>query len=253
MWPMKRFPEMINIVIPMAGAGSRFVVAGYKDPKPFIDVMGKPMIQWVIENLATEIEHRFIFICQARHEQEYQFEAKLKTILTNFEIITINGLTQGAVETVLFATSLIDNNKPLLIANSDQYIEYNIEDFLHSISDGSKDGSILTMTSISPKWSYIDFNNALQVTEVREKEVISSEATVGIYGFAQGKDFVRAANLMIEKNLRVNGEFYVAPVYNELILEGKIVTFQNIGTDADQMNGLGTPEDLELFVQKVRG
>jgi dTDP-glucose pyrophosphorylase len=241
---------MINIVVPMAGAGSRFSVAGFKDPKPFIDVMGKPMIQWVIENLSTDIEHRFIFICQSKHQHEYGFETRLKSILSNFEIITVDGLTQGAAETVLFASDLINNNDPLLIANSDQYIEYEIEEFLSSINDENVDGSILTMTSNSPKWSYIEFNNLLHVTEVREKEVISSEATVGIYAFARGKDFVGAANLMIQKNLRVNGEFYVAPVYNELIEQGKIITFQNIGTDSNQMNGLGTPEDLELFIQK---
>jgi hypothetical protein len=106
------------------------------------------------------------------------------------------------------------------------------------------------MTSDSPKWSYIKFNDSYHVVEVREKEVISSEATVGIYAFSRGKDFVSAANLMIQKDLRVNGEFYIAPVYNELIHQGKIVTFQNIGTDSNQMNGLGTPEDLELFIQK---
>jgi dTDP-glucose pyrophosphorylase len=242
---------MINIVIPMAGAGSRFMIAGYKDPKPFIDVLGKPMIQWVIENLSTGIDHRFIFICQSKHVQEYHFESRLKTMLTNFEVISIDGITQGAAETVLLASSLINNDNPLLIANSDQYIEYNLENFMFLMNDGNSDGTILTMTSNNPKWSYIKFNDTLHVTEVREKEVISSEATVGIYAFARGKDFVRAATKMIEKELRVNGEFYVAPVYNELILEEKTITFQNIGTDAEQMNGLGTPEDLELFIQKA--
>lgn len=241
---------MINIVIPMAGAGNRFVVAGYKDPKPFINVMGKPMVQWVIENLSTHFEHRFIFICQSKHQQEYGFEKRLKNILSDFQIIAIDGLTQGAAETVLFAADLIDNDNPLLIANSDQYIEYKLEEFISSVVNKNVDGSILTMTSSSPKWSYIRFNESFHVTEVREKEVISSEATVGIYAFARGKDFVSAAKLMIQKNLRVNGEFYVAPVYNELIHQGKVITYQNIGSDTEQMNGLGTPEDLELFIQK---
>ena len=234
----------------MAGAGSRFAVAGYKDPKPFIDVMGKPMIQWVIENLSTEIDHRFIFICQSKHQLEYGFDARLKKVLSNFQIIAIDGITQGAAETVLFASALIDNDNPLLIANSDQYVEYKIEDFLSSVGDEHVDGSILTMTSNSPKWSYIRFNESFNVTEVREKEVISSEATVGIYAFARGRDFVSAAKIMVQKNLRVNGEFYVAPVYNELIQQGKVIKFRNIGTDSEQMNGLGTPEDLELFIQK---
>ncbi len=243
---------MINIVVPMAGAGSRFAAAGYTDPKPFIDVLGKPMIQWVIENLSTEIEHRFIFVCQSKHQREYDFERKLKKLHLSSEVIEIDGLTQGAAETVLFASRLIDNNTPLVIANSDQYIDYNLDKFMVSISDGNSDGSILTMTSNSPKWSYIRHNKRYQVTEVREKEVISAEATVGIYGFARGRDFVYGARSMIQKDLRVNGEFYVAPVYNELIGDGLSISFQNIGTDADQMNGLGTPEDLESFLEKMQ-
>jgi NDP-sugar pyrophosphorylase family protein len=243
---------MINIVVPMAGAGSRFALAGYKEPKPFIKIFGKPMIQWVIENLATNFEHQFIFICQEEHVVEFHFETMLKEICPNSCVVAINGLTQGAAETVLLASKMIDNHDPLVIANSDQYIEYNLEDFYESVASEDNDGSILTMTSSSPKWSYVKYGQNLYVTEVREKEVISQEATVGIYGFSRGTDFVKSARRMMEKDLRVNGEFYVAPVYNELIQEGRKIKFKNIGSDKDQMNGLGTPEDLEVFIQKAR-
>jgi NDP-sugar pyrophosphorylase family protein len=242
---------MINIVVPMAGAGSRFSSAGYKQPKPFIEIFGKPMIQWVIENLETKRDHRFIFICQEKHVSEYQFDIILKQICPNSLVVPINIWTQGAAETVLFASKMIDNDNPLVIANSDQYIEYNLEGFYESVSTGNANGSILTMNSSSPKWSYISYDEDSQVIEVREKEVISDEATVGIYGFRRGEDFVRCARRMIEKDLRVNGEFYVAPVYNELIQEGCKIRFENIGSDAKQMNGLGTPEDLQLFIQKM--
>jgi NDP-sugar pyrophosphorylase family protein len=243
---------MINIAVPMAGAGSRFAAAGYINPKPFIDVMGKPMIQWVIENLATNFEHQFIFVCQEKHVIEFHFDKILKQICPNSHVVSINGLTQGAAETVLFASKMIDSSDPLVIANSDQYIEFRLGDFYESIATGKTDGSILTMTSSSPKWSYIKYGEDLQVIEVREKEVISDQATVGIYGFSRGEDFVRCARRMIEKDLRVNGEFYVAPVYNELIQEGHKIEFKNIGSDKYQMNGLGTPEDLELFIQKIQ-
>ena len=210
------------------------------------------MIQWVVENLATNFEHQFVFICQEKHVIEFQFDKFLKKICPNSHVVPINGLTQGAAETVLFASKMIDNRDPLVIANSDQYIEYKLEDFYESVVSEDNDGSILTMTSSSPKWSYIKYGEDLQVIEVREKEVISQEATVGIYGFSRGEDYVRSARRMIEKDLRVNGEFYVAPVYNELIQEGRRIEFRNIGSDKNQMNGLGTPEDLEIFIQKAK-
>jgi NDP-sugar pyrophosphorylase family protein len=236
----------------MAGAGSRFAKAGYENPKPFIDIMGKPMIQWVIENLTTKIEHKFIFICQKEHQEKYTFEKALQDLRPGSQVIGIDGLTQGAAETVLFAANLIDNSEPLVIANSDQFVEFDLTNFFWSLNAKSSDGCILTMTSSDPKWSYLKYDANFQVTEVREKEVISSEATVGIYGFAKGADFVSGARAMIESDARVNGEFYVAPVYNELIRNGAQISFENIGSDKEQMNGLGTPEDLLLFLRKMQ-
>jgi dTDP-glucose pyrophosphorylase len=243
---------MINVVVPMAGAGSRFVSAGYTNPKPFIDVLGKPMIQWVIENLTTTLEHKFIFICQNQHREKFLFDKKLHELCPNSVIIGIDGLTQGAAETVLFATSLIDNENPLVIANSDQFVEYKVENFFQNLNSQGIDGSILTMTSHDPKWSYLKYDGDLKVTQVREKEVISNEATVGIYGFARGSDFVLGARNMIQADRRVNGEFYVAPVYNELIGYGLNISFENIGSDKGNMNGLGTPEDLLMFLRKMQ-
>lgn len=235
----------------MAGAGSRFVQAGFIDPKPLIDVFGKPMIQWVIENLKPRIEHQFIFICLKEHNRIYNLQKKLTKLAPQSKIIEIDGLSQGAAETVLFATEFIDNQEPLIIANSDQFIEFNMDEFILNFKVKYMDGLILTMTANSPKWSYIKYNEAREVTEVREKEVISNEATVGVYAFSQGQDFVRAAHKMINKKMKVNGEFYVAPVYNELIAEGKKILFENIGLDSEQMNGLGTPEDLTQFLVKM--
>jgi dTDP-glucose pyrophosphorylase len=243
---------MINIVVPMAGAGSRFAAAGYTNPKPFIDVMGKPMIQWVIENLTTDVEHQFIFVCQREHQERFCFDRTLEELCPGSLFISIDGLTQGAAETVLFASHLIDNNQPLVIANSDQFVDHKMDNFFQRLNSKTNDGSILTMASDDAKWSYIRYDNNFFVTEVQEKKVISNEATVGIYGFARGADFVKAARKMINNNSRVNGEFYVAPVYNELIREGSKITFENIGSDKEQMNGLGTPEDLMLFLRKMR-
>ena len=240
---------MLNIVVPMAGAGSRFSKAGYKDPKPLIKVDGYEMIRIVINNLMPKIPHRFIFICQSEHNNHYNLRNKLSEWTGNPSIICIDELTEGAACTVLKAADLIDNNSPLVIANSDQYIDYDINIFYDNLLKNIYDGLILTMKANDPKWSYVKMTSTgSSVAEVFEKKVISDEATVGIYGFLRGRDFVSGAKSMISKNLRVNNEFYVAPVYNEIIASGASIGIENIGLDSMGMYGLGTPEDLNFFL-----
>ena len=240
---------MLNIVIPMAGAGSRFAKAGYQDPKPLIPVFGKPMIQVVIDNLTPACQHRFIFICQRAHVQEYGLRQKLSQFAPHSELIEIEGLTEGAACTVLKAADLINSDDPLMIANSDQYVDTDINRYLAIESERHLDGLIMTMKASHPKWSFAATDATGLVTLVAEKDPISEDATVGIYNFARGADFVLAANQMIEKGLRVNGEFYVAPVYNEMIGKGAKIGIANIGDDqGNGMFGIGTPEDLQLFI-----
>lgn len=239
---------MINIIIPMAGAGSRFANAGYKDPKPLIPVHGTPMIKVVIDNLRPAKTHRFIFICQSSHVEAYGLQEKLNLWAPGCVVLQLNGLTEGAACTVLAAKEFIDNDAALMIANSDQYVDISIDNYLTEITENNLDGLIMTMTATDPKWSFVELNTERLVTRVVEKEVISDEATVGIYNFTRGKDFVRAAEAMIVKNLRVNGEFYVAPTYNQLIEEGQRVGIYNIGSDGAGMYGLGIPSDLDMFL-----
>lgn len=239
---------MLNIVVPMAGAGSRFANAGYKDPKPLISIMGEPMIKLVIRNLSPRCSHRFIFICQRAHVHSYALAEKLQTWAPNSIIVELDGLTEGAACTVLKAQSYIDNDSPLMIANSDQYIDASIDDYLNEIEKHQLDGLIMTMKANDPKWSFVGLDDSQLVTRVVEKEVISNEATVGIYNFRRGSDFVRAAKSMIAQNQRVNSEFYVAPTYNNLIAENARIGIWNIGAEADGMYGLGTPADLDLFL-----
>ena len=239
---------MLNIVIPMAGAGSRFAVAGYKLPKPLIPVNGVPMIQAVIKNLQPSQEHRFIFICQNQHIKAYGLNEKLNLWSPKSIVVGIDGLTDGAACTVLKARQYINNHDALMIANSDQYIDADINKYLDLMVSGEYDGLIMTMKASDSKWSFVGLNSEKMVTRVVEKEVISDEATVGIYNFSKGSDFVEAAERMIQCNFRVNNEFYVAPVYNELISNGYKVSIYNIGKEADGMYGLGIPSDLELFM-----
>jgi len=240
---------VINIVIPMAGHGSRFSKAGYKDPKPLIPVFGKPMIQVVIENLRPNVDHRFVFICQSEHFSKYPLRPLLEREAPGCEIIEVNQVTDGAACTVLLAKEFINNTDQLMIANCDQYINVDINQYLNCLNQGDSDGLIMTMKAFDNKWSFVKLNENNEITLVVEKQVVSDEATVGIYNFMQGKDFVAAAESMILKDLRVNNEFYVAPAYNEMIELGKKITYFNIGSLNNGMYGLGTPDDLEVFIK----
>ena len=240
---------MLNIVVPMAGAGSRFVNAGYTDPKPLIPVLGVPMIQLVIDNLRPRTEHRFIFICQKPHLDSFGLEPKLKAWAgPNTLVTTVPGVTEGAACTVLTVKDYIDNDSQLMIANCDQYVDIDINDYLADIERRDLDGLIMTLASTDPKWSYAAINEASNVTQVVEKKVISPHATVGIYNYRRGSDFVAAATTMISQNLRVNGEFYVAPAYDMMIQAGKKIGIYGIGAENDGMYGIGTPQDFETFL-----
>lgn len=236
--------DTMNILIPMAGAGSRFVKAGYTFPKPLIEVNGKPMIQVVVENLG--IEGRYIFIVRKEHYEKYNLKYMLEMISPNCKIIQVNNLTEGAACTTLLAKEYIDNDEQLLIANSDQWLQWDSSLFMYSVQSPHVDGGIPVFESTHPKWSYAGVDSEGFIEVVKEKVVISNHATVGIYHWKKGCDYVKYAEQMIEKNNRVNGEFYVAPVYNEAIMDGKKFKVYEV----DKMMGLGTPEDLDSFIQR---
>jgi dTDP-glucose pyrophosphorylase len=233
----------MNVIIPMAGSGSRFEKAGFTFPKPLIEIHGKPMIQWVIDSL--KINAKFIFIVQSKHQERFNIKSLLKYLYPNSKIIETDGLTEGAACTSLLATEFIDNNNPLVIANSDQYIEWDSARTFYKLSERNVDGAILTFKSTHPKWSYAKINENNEVEKVAEKEVISDHATVGVYYWKRGKDYVRFANEMINKNIRTNGEFYICPVYNEAIKNNKKIVIEQV----KRMWGLGTPEDLNYFLK----
>lgn len=232
----------------MAGRGSRFANEGYELPKPLIDVHGDPMIKIVVDNLSPKEEHRFIFIAQQEHIDKYDLTPKLKSYAKNVEIIGINGITEGQVCTALLAKKFFNNDEPLMNANSDQYIDFDINQYLDSMYSNDLDGLIMTMKSQDPKWSYAKTDQNGIITETAEKKVISPDATVGIYNFKKGKDLVRAAEQMISDNVRVNGEFYTCPAYNYLIEEGKKFGIYSIGEEYNGMYGLGIPSDLDFFL-----
>jgi HAD superfamily hydrolase (TIGR01509 family) len=236
----------MNVLIPMAGAGTRFQQAGYTFPKPLIDVEGKPMIQVVTDNL--NIEATFIYVVQKEHRVKYNLDTLLNLITPGCKIVETDGLTDGAACTTLLAKQYINNDFPLLMANSDQFIEWDSNEFMYKMVEQKVDGGIVTFKATHPKWSFAKIDEYGYVTEVAEKNPISDIATAGVYYWAKGSEYVKYAEQMINKNIRTNNEFYVCPVFNEAIQDGKKIKTFNI----EKMWGIGTPEDLNYYLENYK-
>jgi dTDP-glucose pyrophosphorylase len=236
----------MNVLIPMAGAGSRFEKAGFTFPKPLIEVNGKPMIQVVIENM--NIDANFIYVVQKSHREKYNLDTLLNLITPNCKVVEVDGITEGAACTALLAKEFINNEQPLFFANSDQFIEWNSNDFFYKMQETDVDGGIVTFEATHPKWSFAKVDENGFVVEVAEKNPISNIATVGFYYWKSGSDFVNYAEQMIEEDIRVNNEFYVCPVFNQAIRDSKRISVFNI----EKMWGLGTPEDLDFYIKNFK-
>jgi len=238
--------KKLNVLIPMAGAGSRFFQAGYTFPKPLIEVQGKPMIQKVVENL--NIEANYIFLVQKEHYEKYHLQYLLQLIAPGCKIVLVDGLTKGAACTTLLAKEYIDNDNPLMIANSDQILDWNANEVMYAFSADKIDGGIVTFEASHPKWSFASLDEDGFVSQVAEKLVISNLATVGVYYWKHGADYVKYVEQMISKDIMTNGEFYVAPVFNEAIADGKKIRTKTI----DKMWGIGDPESLNIYLENNR-
>jgi len=238
--------EKMNVLIPMAGRGSRFADVGYTFPKPLIEVNGKPMIQVVLENL--NIEANYTFVVRKEHYEKYSLQYLLTLIAPGCNIVQVDELTEGSACTTLLAKEFIDNDDPLLLANSDQFMEWNSNECLYAFNADGIDGGILTFKATHPKWSYAKVGEDGFVSEVAEKKPISNDATVGVYFWKKGSDYVKYSEQMIQKDIRTNGEFYICPAFNEAIADGKKFRIKEV----DRMWGIGTPEDLTYFLEHYK-
>lgn len=241
--------KRVQLVVPMAGLGKRFVEANYKTLKPLIPIHGVPMVRVVVDNLmSNQIGH--VVVVALREIVE---SVDLREILSHLEvpltIVAVDKLTEGPADTVIQARQVLDDNLPLVIANSDQYVDAGLENFYDELMKAVDLGSILTMEDDNPKWSYVELDDHGLVINVREKVVISNQATVGVYGYSKARLAWNAFSEMWQANDRTNGEFYVAPAYNYLIKAGVPVTTTNLGPVRTVMYGLGTPEDFESFIE----
>ena len=238
----------MKIVMPVAGRGSRFKEAGYKEPKPLIPVKGKPMVRWATDCIDFKPED-LVFICLKEHDDAYRIADKLRELYSDeITVLFTDGVTEGAACTVLLAKDYINNDEELILYNSDQFFKAPL---IRAIKEkgGEVGGIIPTFYATHPKWSYAKLDEAGYVTQVAEKVPISTHATVGLYYFTRGKDFVWGAEEMMRKNIRRNNEFYVCPAYNQLIERGDKI----IITECEFMWGLGTPEDVEHFTRYYKG
>lgn len=242
-----RKSKKLNIVVPIAGEGAKFVQAGYTFPKPLIDINGKPMVQLVIQNLKPSLPHQFVIICKKEHYDMYSLHQVFQIATSgSYQCVKLSAPTPGAACAVLTAVDFINNDDELIIANGDQLIDVTLDKFIGFARRNKVDGAIITFPSSHPRWSYARVDKGGNILEVAEKKVISENATAGVYYFKHGRDFVEGAVSMIAKDIRFNGQFYVCPVYNELILKGKKIKIWPIRET--QMHSFGTPEDLRHYL-----
>jgi dTDP-glucose pyrophosphorylase len=239
----------MNIVIPMAGAGTRFTVAGYETPKPFIPIQGKMMIEHVLESLWVD-DARYILIVQEHFLQDYA--DALATLKQKFQVdlITVERLTQGAACTALACHELINHNEPVVFADADNFYAPNVfQAFLADAQARQLDGSLLTFPSQNPCFSYVEMDASGYAIRTREKEAISSHAICGVYGFSRGSDFVHCAIDMMIYGDTTKNEYYMSNVYNYAIKKGRRIGCFDIPAEAFQC--VGTPEQLEAFLVRT--
>ena len=241
--------EPVNVIIPAAGEGSKFRNVGWRKPKPFIDINGRAMLEHVIDNVVPD---GFAPTVLLRREHMKACSDDVEVLRkTGCAIQEVDEMTEGAACTVLIARDIYDNDFPMIVANSDQWVEFDCREFVEDCLSRNLDGSILVFRDKDrdPKWSFAKVDHAGLVTEVAEKNPISDLATAGIYLFRRGSDFVRSAVDMIARNDRVRNEFYTCPVYNHMIRSGLRIGVYEVPPEA--MNGLGTPEDLNAYLKAI--
>ena len=236
----------MNIVMPIAGLGSRFTKVGIHTPKPLIKIFGKEMAKWAAESIPFVKPEEFIFILRQEHVDQYKLDQQMKTLFPGCKTITINYVTEGAACTVLLAKEFINNDEPLIVTDCDHFfVNQKYNSIVQNPPEGLK-GLIPVFEAEGEKWSFTKMNEENVVSQVAEKQRISPHANIGAYYFRHGHDFVWAAENMIANNERVNGEFYVAPVYQQLLNRGDRI----MAMVSDEVWGLGTPQDVELFTEK---
>jgi len=236
---------MINVLIPMAGKSQYFSDNDYPFPKPLVEIGSKTVIEHVISNLASIAEHvNFIFVLNNADCRKFHLDSTLNIITDNqCKIIRLENETRGAACSALMAVSHIANDIPLVIANADQIFGGSLQELISEFSNF--DAGVLTFESVHPRWSYVRLSEEQLVIETAEKRPISRHAIAGFYYFRKGRDFVESAMRMIQKDSSVNGNYFIAPSLNEMILQGKKITTQAV--DTSRYHTLYTPQKIKEY------
>ena len=237
----------MQVVVPLAGRGARFEEKGYTFPKPLIEIGGRSMIEMVLENMQLPPSAQVTFICRSQHLTAFHLDSVLRLIVPGCRVIALPSETAGALCSVLLAVDHLNLDEPVLIANGDQIFSTPLAPYYQACSAPGVDGCILTFTATHPRWSFARTDSAGRVIAVAEKRPISRQATAGFYYFSRAGDLIEGAEQMILKGLRTADQFFVCPVFNELILAGKNIRTHHLPDGT--MHSLGTPEDLENFIR----
>ena len=241
------------IVMPMAGHGKRFKNAGISKPKFMIEVENKTLFEWSLDSLPVEISKKIIFICLEEHEKEFNVSEFIKNIMKQkyprikYELVYLEKITRGQVETVLHAKHLIDFESTLIIYNIDtHFISSRLKSKILTLKNQNIDGLLGCFTSDDENLSFVEINEKGLVKRVREKEKISSLASTGLYVFSNGRQFIEAAETIIKNNIKVKDEFFVSEIYNILLKSGKRFEIDI----AEEFIPFGTPDDIKKFETK---
>ena len=233
--------DKINILVPLAGKGQRFIDNGYQIPKCLITAGDRHIIDWSMQSIITD-NCNLIFVIRNEHDCNYALSSILREKFgQDIQIVKTYRETKGSIDSCLHAQELIDNDTPLLVYCVDIYFE---KYFDPHIVDPNLDGLILTFKSNSSNYSYTEVDATGKVINVVEKMVISSNANVGAYYFKKGSIFVDCSKQMIDRNLTTNNEFYIAPVYNLMVEQNYVVGIQEV----EKMHVMGTPRELDFYV-----
>lgn len=239
----------MQLLVPMAGRGSRFQMAGFPDPKPLIPIGGAKMYHIVLGNLINHQVSRVVIVCRQGLGLKVEAEKLSRIFDLPFECIELGATTGGAAETVATALPYLERDVPVVVANCDQFVAGNLEPYYSAVQDEQWSGVIMTMNSDDPKWSYAAVDASGRVLDVVEKKVISHSATTGIYSFSDVTLLEKLLGRMFQAGFRVNGEYYLAPVYNFLREEEPPATIFSLEEHSSTFYGLGTPADLEEFMR----
>jgi len=243
---------MINILMPMAGKSLFFDNPGFHYPKPLIEIQGKTMVELAINNYRLVKEkHKFIFVVNKNDCVRYHVDNVLSLVTDhNCEIIRLTNETKGAACSALMAVDYIDSDDKLIITNSDQIIDVDLNEILASFDKRNLDAGVVCFNTVHPRWSFVRTDEHLAIIEAAEKRPISNKAIAGFYYFKKGSMFVEAAMASIEKGASVDGIFYVAPVINELILKSMNLGIYEI--DNSKYHTFYSPQKIEEFETRGR-